>query len=292
MVQFYQPGNGNRVGILQGDRVVDATDIGGNCSINLLLSHGKDRKISAVVGKSVSSFRDLDVAPSPTVAHLRVPVDPPEVWGAGVTYKKSAEFYEEDATSSKGIYDMVYSAERPELFYKGRATRCVGPNAAAGIRSDSVATAPEPELAVILSSRGEILGYTLCDDMSARDIEWANPLYLSQSKVFDGCAVLGPTVVTPDEIGDIRNLTLSCTIHRAQKVAFQGAVSVERMKRSFNELIAYLTLNNPIEDGTVLTTGTGIIVPPDFTLQNDDIIEIICEPIGVLRHFVQRLPPA
>lgn len=292
VAQFYQPGKGNRVGLLRGDKVIDATGISGDSSISLLLSQGEDRKILFGVGGTATPFRDLDVAPSSAHAHLRVPVDPPEVWGAGVTYKKSAEFYEEDAASSRGIYDMVYSATRPELFYKGRAPHCVGPNAAAGIRSDSVVTASEPELALVLSSRGEILGYTLCDDISARDIEWENPLYLSQSKVFYGCTVLGPIVVTPDEIGDIRRLTLSCRIYRAQKVVFQESVGIDRMKRSFKELVSYLILNNPIEDGTVLTTGTGIIVPPDFTLRKDDIIEITCEPIGVLRHTVRRLPAA
>jgi 2-dehydro-3-deoxy-D-arabinonate dehydratase len=292
VVQFYQPGKGNRVGIVQADKVIDATDIAGENSTSLLLRYRESRDALSIVGKTAASLRELDVDPSQAQAHLRVPVDPSEVWGAGVTYKRSAEFYEGDSTSGRGIYDMAYSATRPELFYKGRAVHCVGPNAVAGIRSDSVLTAPEPEVALVLSGRGEVLGCTLCDDISARDIERENPLYLSQSKVFYGCTVLGPTVVTPGEIGDIRNLTLSCIIRRAKKVVFQESVGLDRLKRSFKELVSYLTLNNPIQDGTMLTTGTGIIVPPEFALCDDDVVEITCEPIGILRHSVRRLPPA
>jgi 2-dehydro-3-deoxy-D-arabinonate dehydratase len=219
-----------------------------------------------------------------------LPLDPPEVWGAGVTYRKSAEFRDEDTATSKGIYDMVYSAPRPELFYKGRAAHCVGPNMAATIRADSQFTAPEPELALVVTAQGQIVGYTLCDDVSAWDIERENPLYLPQSKIFYGSVVLGPTVVTPDEIGDPRALTLRCAIHRAGRVVFDESVGLDRLKRSFEELVAYLRLNNPIQDGAVLSTGTGIIVPPELALQEGDVIEMTCEPIGTLRHTMRRLP--
>lgn len=292
VVQFYQPDKGNRVGVIEANKVLDATDVVGESSIALLSLYRKNRDALSTVDNTVTTFADLDVAPSPAQAYLCIPIYPSEVWGAGVTYKKSAEFHEEDSSSGGGIYDLVYSAARPEFFYKGRAAHCVGPNGAAGIRSDSVFTAPEPELALVLSSRGEILGYTLCDDISAWDIERENPLYLSQSKVFYGCAVLGPTIVTPDEIGDIRNLTLYCTIRRGQKAVLQESVGLGRMKRSMKELVSYLTLNNPIQDGTVLTTGTGIIVPQEFALCEDDVIEITCEPIGTLRHSMRRLPAA
>jgi 2-dehydro-3-deoxy-D-arabinonate dehydratase len=221
---------------------------------------------------------------------LRIPIDPPEVWGAGVTYKKSAEFRDEDTTTSKGIYDMVYSAPRPELFYKGRAAHCVGPYEAATIRADSTFTAPEPELALVLAATGEILGYTLCDDVSAWDIERENPLYLPQSKIFYGCVVLGPTIVTPDELGDPRALTLRCAIQRGGATVFDESVGLDRIKRPFEELIDFLRLNNPIQDGCVLSTGTGIIVPPELALQEGDLIEMTCEPIGVLRHTMRRLP--
>jgi 2-dehydro-3-deoxy-D-arabinonate dehydratase len=184
----------------------------------------------------------------------------------------------------------VYSAPRPELFYKGRAVHCAGPNGAGTIRADSAFTAPEPELALVLSRSGAILGYTLCDDVSAWDIERENPLYLPQSKIFYGCAVIGPAVVTPDGIGDPLGLTLRCTIRRAGETVFDEQVGLDRIKRPFEELIAYLRRNNPIQDGAVLSTGTGIIVPQELALKEGDVVELDCPPIGTLRHTMRRLP--
>ena len=287
VVQFHQPGAGSRTGLAQGEAVLDVSSAAPS-ALDLLRAHLRGG--AAPSGSRVAALADLDVAPDPDRLHLRVPIDPPEVWGAGVTYKKSAEFRDEDTSTSKGIYDMVYSAARPELFYKGRAAHCVGPNAAATIRADSSFTAPEPELALVLTAGGEIMGYTLCDDVSAWDIERENPLYLPQSKIFYGCVALGPAVVTPDEIGDPRALTLRCAIHRGGRTIFDESVGLDRIKRPFDELIGYLRLNNPIQDGAVLSTGTGIIVPPELALQEGDVIEMQCEPIGTLRHTMRRLP--
>lgn len=290
VVQFHQSGTGHRVGVVRGDDVFDVTHEFPT-AIDLLLWHARGG--AAPSGHLVAPLEELSARIAPDGdrrVHLRIPVDPPEVWGAGVTYKKSAEFRDEDTTTSKGIYDMVYSAPRPELFFKGRAAHCVGPNENATIRADSAFTAPEPELALVVTGKGETLGYTLCDDVSAWDIERENPLYLPQSKIFYGCVVLGPTIVTPDEIGDVRALTLRCAIHRGGKTVFDESVGLDRIKRSFEELIGFLRLNNPIQDGCVLSTGTGIIVPPELALQEGDQIEITCAPIGALRHGMRRLP--
>lgn len=290
LVQVYVPESGNRVGIVQGGDVYDVTNVAGPRALDLLLRAHTWQGVSPDPSRRLGSFAELDVPPAPDRPHLRLPIDPAEVWGAGVTYKKSAEFRDEDASTSKGIYDLVYSAPRPELFFKGRAAHCVGPNAAATIRADSSFTAPEPELALVLTARGEILGYTLCDDVSAWDIERENPLYLPQSKIFYGCAVLGPAIVTPDELGDPLALTLRCRILRDGRVVFDESVGLDRMKRRFDELIRYLRLNNPIPDGTVLSTGTGIIVPPELALREGDVVEMECPPIGTLRHTMRRLP--
>ncbi|MBI3973599.1 MAG: fumarylacetoacetate hydrolase family protein [Chloroflexi bacterium] len=268
--------------------MIDVTEEARGSALRLLLDRAAGRE--APEGRRVGTLRELDVAQSAERAYLRLPIDPPEVWGAGVTYKKSAEFRDEDTSTSKGIYDMVYSAPRPELFYKGRAAHCVGPNEAATIRADSSFTAPEPEFALVLDRRGTILGYTLCDDVSAWDIERENPLYLPQSKIFYGCIVLGPTIVTPDEVPDPSTLTLRCAIRRGGRTVFEESVGLDRIKRPFDELIGYLRLNNPIQDGAVLSTGTGIIVPPELALQEGDVIEMVCEPIGTLRHTMRRLP--
>ncbi len=281
VVQFSRADGARRVGVVRGGEVFDVSDRAPT-ALDLLMS-GRDPS----GGEGVGSLDELNRGGDG--ARLRIPIDPPEVWGAGVTYKKSAEFRDEDTTTSKGIYDMVYTAPRPELFYKGRAAHCVGPNEAASIRADSAFTAPEPELAVVVDAGGKILGFTLCDDVSAWDIERENPLYLPQSKIFYGCVVLGPTIVTPDEVGDPGKLTLRCTITRGEKRLFEDSVGIDRMKRSFEELVRYLRLNNPIQDGTVLTTGTGIIVTQEQALREGDVLELGCEPIGVLRHTMRKL---
>jgi 2-dehydro-3-deoxy-D-arabinonate dehydratase len=278
IVQFVDQGGQRGTGVVRGGEVFAVA----GSALDVLLGGDPGG------GRRVGSLDEL--ARGAIGARLRIPLDPSEVWGAGVTYKKSAEFRDEDTTTSKGIYDMVYSAPRPELFFKGRAAHCVGPNEAATIRADSSFTAPEPELALVLSHDGRILGFTLCDDVSAWDIERENPLYLPQSKIFYGCVVLGPTIVTPDELGDPSALTLRCAIHRGGKVVFDESVGLDRIKRPFEELIDYLRLNNPIQDGAVLSTGTGIIVPAELALKEGDEIVMTCEPIGTLRHGMRKLP--
>jgi 2-dehydro-3-deoxy-D-arabinonate dehydratase len=281
VVQFTRH-NERRVGVVRGGDVFDVSDRFAT-SLELLLG-GSDPG-----GGQLAGALDALNHPNSMGARLRIPIDPPEVWGAGVTYKKSAEFRDEDTSTSKGIYDMVYSAPRPELFYKGREVHCVGPNEAGGIRADSRFTAPEPEVALVLTAGGRILGFTLCDDVSAWDIERENPLYLPQSKIFLGFVVLGPTIVTPDELGDTSRLELACTIRRDGKVLFEDSVGLDRIKRPFEELVRYLRLNNPIQDGTVLTTGTGIIVTHEQALQEGDEVVLTCEPIGALRHTMRKL---
>ncbi|CAA9300546.1 MAG: 2-dehydro-3-deoxy-D-arabinonate dehydratase [uncultured Chloroflexi bacterium] len=289
IVQFVSASGAQRVGAVRGGEVFDITDQAGGSALAALLAHARS-SVSADGGERVGTLDELNAAAQSGTAHLRIPIDSPEVWGAGVTYKKSAQFRDEDTSTSKGIYDMVYSGPRPELFYKGRAVHCVGPNEAAGIRADSAFTAPEPELALVLSAKGEILGFTLCDDVSAWDIERENPLYLPQSKIFLGCVVLGPTIVTPDELGDPQALTLRCTIERGGETLFEDSVGLDRIKRTFEELIHYLRLNNPIQDGAVLTTGTGIIVTQEQALREGDTITLYCDPIGSLRHGMRKLP--
>ena len=281
VVQFTRHGE-PYVGVVRDGDVFDVTE-SFSSGLELLLTQ-RDPGGGKLVGHI-----DALAHPNSQGPRLRIPIDPPEVWGAGVTYKKSAEFRDEDTSTSKGIYDMVYSGARPELFYKGRSVHCVGPNEAGGIRADSEFTAPEPELAVVLTAEGTILGYTLCDDVSAWDIERANPLFLPQSKIFTGCVVLGPTVVTPDELGDPHTLTLRCTIKRDGQTLFEDEVGIDRMKRSFEELIHYLRLNNPIQDGAVLTTGTGIIVTQEQALREGDEVVLHSEPIGTLRHTMRKL---
>jgi 2-dehydro-3-deoxy-D-arabinonate dehydratase len=209
-------------------------------------------------------------------------VTTPEVWACGVTYRRSADFREEGS----GIYDHIYSAPRPELFFKTTAWRCVGSTEPIGMRRDSTFTAAEPELALILADDGRILGYTLANDVSAWDLERQNPLYLPQSKIFRACFAFGPVIVTPDEISDPYALNLSCRIERDGAEPFSGSASTALLHRRFPELIDCLLACNEIHTGTVLSTGTGIIQPHSVSLQAGDVVSIECPEIGTLRNPV------
>ena len=281
-----------RCGRLNGDRVEAFTEC---TDVSELVTAAE------VVGRPLQEVAAAaSVEPGPTLAQLQspagadaprlaVPLRIPEAWGAGVTYRKSAEFRDEDMTAPTGIYDQVYLAERPELFYKGDHRHAVGPGEAVTIRSDSDFTAPEPELALVLGSDGQIMGYTLCNDNSAWDIERANPLYLPQSKVFYGCIAIGPVVVTPDELPDAKSGELAARILRNGEAIFAGTVDLGMIRREFSDLVEHLTRNNPIHSGTVLTTGTGIIVEEDSAVRDGDVVEISHPVIGVLSNPVLKL---
>jgi 2-dehydro-3-deoxy-D-arabinonate dehydratase len=213
---------------------------------------------------------------------LTVPVSPPEVWGAGVTYRRSADFREEGT----GIYDRVYSAERPELFFKASAWRCVGPGEPIGRRRDSTFTAAEPEIAIVLGRSGTILGFTLANDVSAWDIERDNPLYLPQSKIYTGCFAFGPVIVTPDEIPDPCAIALRCRVLRGAREVFAGDATTGQMKRRFEELAGWLLRSNEIRTGTVLSTGTGIIQPLGSGLEEGDVVILSSPELGELRNPV------
>ncbi len=213
---------------------------------------------------------------------LTVPLTPPEVWGAGVTYRRSADFREEGT----GIYDRVYVAERPELFFKATAWRCAGPGEPIGRRRDSAFTAAEPELALVLGRSGRVLGYTLADDVSAWDIERENPLYLPQSKIYKGCFAFGPVIVTPDEIAEPQALLLRCRILRAGREVFCGEASTALIKRPLAEIVSFLRRSNELRTGTVLSTGTGIIQPVEVGLQEGDLVVVSCPEIGELANPV------
>jgi 2-dehydro-3-deoxy-D-arabinonate dehydratase len=211
-----------------------------------------------------------------------LPVLPPEVYGCGCTYETSAAFRDAEHGTREGMYAHVYRAERPEIFFKGTARVCAASGQPIGIRSDSRFTAPEPELAVVLGSRGRIAGYTLANDVSAWDIERENALYLPQSKVYDACCALGPVMVTPEDLPDPYRLEMTCTIVRGGKSIFSGSTSTARLNRRFEDLIAFLTRSNHVPPGTVVLTGTGIIVPQEAALAPGDVVTIRVPEIGDL----------
>jgi 2-dehydro-3-deoxy-D-arabinonate dehydratase len=212
------------------------------------------------------------------------PFDPPEVWAAGVTYK-SSEMERRRESDTPDVYSKVYSAQRPELFFKATADRCVGPYESVGIRADSTWSVPEPELAMVLF-KGQIIGYTIGNDMSSRSIEGENPLYLPQAKMYDRSCAIGPCFVSADSIEDPQNLRVTCVITRDGDEVFSGVTSTAEMARTCEELADWLYRHNRVPNMTTVLTGTAIVPPPNFTLQEEDVVTITIEGIGVLENNV------
>src|ERR1700704_155916 len=179
-----------------------------------------------------------------------LPIFPPEVWACGCTYEMSASFRDAEHGTREGMYAYVYRERRPEIFFKGTGRVCVGPGQPIGIRVDSKFRAPEPDLALILGSRGKILGYTLANDVSAWDIERENALYLPQSKVYNACCALGPVIVLVEELADPYNLEMTCVIKRDGKIRYQGATSTSKLHRKFEVLTEYLLRANQVPAGS------------------------------------------
>ena len=233
---------------------------------------------------SLSNVAEESASRNSEAATPLIPVHPAEVWGCGCTYETSASFRDTEQGVREGFYAHVYRAERPEIFFKGNARVCSGPGDPIGIRQDSRFTAPEPELCVLLGSGGAILGYTLANDVSAWDIERQNPLYLAQSKIFTGACAVGPVLVTPDEIGDIRALRMTCRVERGGRAIFSGEVGLDKLSRPIEKLIEYLLRSNPVPAGTLLLTGTGIIAREEAALAPGDVVVIEVPEIGELRN--------
>lgn len=211
-----------------------------------------------------------------------LPIHAKEVWACGCTYETSASFRDTELGTREGMYAYVYSQPRPEIFFKGTARVCVGVGQPIGIRPDSKFTAPEPELALVLGSRGSIIGYTLANDVSAWDIERENALYLPQSKVYNACCALGPVILTASELPDPYQLEMTCSIERRGETFWCGSVSTARLNRRFETLIEYLLRANAVPLGSVLLTGTGIIVPETAALEPGDVVRIRIPEIGEL----------
>lgn len=245
----------------------------------------QDGRIVTDGGTSIEPL-DLDTLQLPVPYELAAPFDPPEVWCAGVTYERSRDARVEESVV-KDVYTLVYEASRPELFLKDAGMRrTVGPGRPIGIREDSRWNVPEPEIGVVIGRGGRIAGLTIGNDVSSRDIEGANPLYLPQAKVYAGACAIGPAVIVPAE-ERAYEITLRVTDEWA-RVVYEGQTSTSRMRRSFAELVEWLLRDNPVPPGSVLLTGTGLVPPDDFTLQPGHFVEIHVPEIGTLVNPVAR----
>jgi 2-dehydro-3-deoxy-D-arabinonate dehydratase len=228
-------------------------------------------------------------SPEPLPQEFLAPVQAQEVWAAGVTYYRSraARMAESESVGGGDFYDRVYSAERPELFFKATLHRVVGPNAAVRIRRDSKWNVPEPELALLISPGAKILGYTIGNDMSSRDLEGANPLYLPQAKTYDACCALGPAILVSRE-QPAPSTGIHLNIIRGGEVVFNGSTRLSEMKRSLEDLVVFLFRECSFPNGCFLLTGTGIVPPDSFTLAVGDRIEISIDGIGMLVNIVEQ----
>ena len=296
IVRFCLPGHGVRLGQLKHGKVYDLTGSGRpefNSISNLLQASVatplpellKDVDLS---GLPSYSFDHLDVEPKGSVPHLLPPVDQQEVWAAGVTYEWSREARVREA-QTKDVYVKVYEAERPELFFKCLGAKTVGPNDWVGLRGDSRWNVPEPELTLVLNPALDIIGFTIGNDVSSRDIEGENPLYLPQAKVYRHSCAVGPVITLSGRGIDANAVEIDLNINRGNDSVFTGQTHTSRISRKLTELARFLGRYNDFPHGVLLMTGTGIVPPDDFTLQDGDQVRIHIEAIGTLRNVVRQM---
>jgi 2-dehydro-3-deoxy-D-arabinonate dehydratase len=296
LCRFHLPDRGARIGQVVGESVYDLTASGlaPFATITALIQASTEQPVGALlqaIGLSslpVYTYTALDVVPDDPVPHLLPPVDRQEVWAAGVTYAWSREARVRES-ESRECYVHVYDAQRPELFFKSLGEKVVGPNDWIGLRGDSHWSVPEPELALIVNPSMQIIGYTIGNDVSSRDIEGENPLYLPQAKIYRHSCALGPLVTLADDSIDGQNLNVRLTIGRGGRAVFEGETSTGRMHRRLGELVGFLGRYTEFPHAVVLLTGTGIVPGDDFTLCDGDEVAIEIEAIGTLRNPVRQM---
>lgn len=233
-------------------------------------------------GQAAQGLRDSSQTHALQEVSLLAPIDQQEVWAAGVTYKRSKTARMEESEAAASCYDRVYESPRPELFLKATPSRVSGPQQPLRIRVDAEWNVPEPEITLVINSRKELVGYTVGNDMSSRDIEGDNPLYLPQAKVYNQCCGLGPVITLADAMPARDEIGIQLVIHRDGARVFEGTTGVAQMARSFEDLIQWLGRDNDFPAGAFLLTGTGIVPDSDFTLRPDDVVDISIDGIGTL----------
>jgi 2-dehydro-3-deoxy-D-arabinonate dehydratase len=277
LVKFTLPGEGERMGRLDGQEIIPlAATVGQYQTLTDVLE--ADDPLAVI---DLLADPDADHIPLET-ATLLPPIDRQEVWAAGVTYVRSRKARMEESTSAAACYDKVYEAPRPELFFKAMPYRVVGPEQPVRVRLDSVWTVPEPELALVLNSRMRLVGFTIGNDMSSRDIEGENPLYLPQAKIYNQSCALGPCITLAEAMPERDEVGIHLAVLRKHAIAFEGRTTAGQMHRTFADLIEYLGRDNTFRHGVVLLTGTGIVPDDDFRLRAGDIINITIDGIGTL----------
>ena len=277
LCKFISAGHKERIGLVEDERILPL-ELGGGQFQTLTDILEADDPVAAVQFLSADGGKRLDLAD----VQLLPPVDRQEVWAAGVTYKRSKVARMEESETSASVYDRVYEAPRPELFFKAMPQRTVGNDQAVRIRRDSKWNVPEPELTLVVNSRMKLVGFTIGNDMSSRDIEGENPLYLPQAKVYNQSCAIGPWITLAAYMPPRSQIGIRMAILRKGQLAFEGTTSIDQMARSFEDLISWLGRDNTFRDGVLLLTGTGIVPNSEFTLQPQDVVNITIDGIGTL----------
>jgi len=272
----YRSGDDARVGRLEAGTLIPLDLASSDCSS---LSDILESSDPAAV---VQATEQRDQAIAIDQVELLAPIDQQEVWAAGVTYKRSQAARMEESEASASCYDLVYRSDRPELFLKATPHRVSGPGAPLRIRWDASWNVPEPELTLVITRDKRLVGFTIGNDMSSRDIEGENPLYLPQAKVYNQCAGLGPCITLREAMPSREESGIRLKIERAGETVFEGETNVDQMARSFEDLIDYLGREQTFPDGVILMTGTGVVPDNDFTLQDGDTVHISIDGIGTL----------
>lgn len=296
LCRFARLGSPAHLGLILGGQLFDLTASGDTrySSLAAWLVAAAGRAPEALADVRALAAKSAPLVPAEALLDsaqglkLLAPVDTQEVWACGVTYEMSRTARMRESTQPT-IYGKVYDAPRPEIFFKATPHRVVGPGEAVGIRADSTWDVPEPELAFVITPALDIVGYTVGNDMSSRDIEGQNPLYLPQAKVYDRCCALGPCVRLATPEFNPLSLAVRCVIYRGGQEAWSGETHTSKMHRTLPELAGYLGRCNSFPTGAFVVTGTGTVPPDTFTLAEGDVVEISIEGIGTLRNPVLKL---
>ncbi|MEM6689153.1 MAG: fumarylacetoacetate hydrolase family protein [Planctomycetota bacterium] len=265
-----------RLAIVDGGQVSPLADA--NFNITSLLA----------ASDPIATLKEKELLGSVPIESIKFlpPIDHQEVWAAGVTYKRSQTARMEESEAAASCYDQVYEADRPELFFKATASRVCGHGQSLRIRSDATWNVPEPEITLVLSPSMKIVGLTVGNDMSSRDIEGENPLYLPQAKCYDQCAGLGPWITLMESLPELSEIRVDLSIERAGEAVFGGQTDASQMARQFDDLVQWLGRDNTLAEGAFLMTGTGIVPNNDFTLNPGDVVHITISNVGTLSNTI------
>ncbi len=278
LARFRLPTSREAFGTVKEDVVIPLNLSGHALLADLLEVENPEREVSTLLDPSASvSLSDVTLLPV---------VDRQEVWAAGVTYKRSRTARMEESEASASCYDRVYESPRPELFFKAAPHRVAGHGQPLRIREDSAWNVPEPELTLVMNSSGRLVGFTAGNDMSSRDIEGDNPLYLPQAKVYNQCCGLGPWITLAGAMPPLAEIGIGVTIHRESQIVFEGKTGVDQMARTMEDLMEWLWRDNSFPNGVLLMTGTGVVPESDFTLRPGDRVEVSIDGIGTLSNPV------